>query len=157
MKKWMLVGFFYLNTVFSHIVSAETMYSFLNLEIVANSNSCCNISIFYLINWFFAAETIQRKETIQGRKLYEEIRYVKNNQINFQKCYGPIVIVVYYVHATLESCSRNEHVVAENYMIDTRPPLYCCFALDKERQYYLTFFQGLPNYCIFFAFLLNYI
>ena len=30
-------------------------YSFLNLEIVENSNSCCNISNFYLINWFFAA------------------------------------------------------------------------------------------------------
>ena len=30
-------------------------YSFLNLEIAANSNSCHNISIFYLINWFFAA------------------------------------------------------------------------------------------------------
>ena len=31
---------------------------FLNFEIVVNSNSCCNISIFYLINWIFAAETI---------------------------------------------------------------------------------------------------
>ena len=41
---------------------------FLNLEIIANSNSCRNISIFYLVNWIFAAETIQ------GRKLYEEIR-----------------------------------------------------------------------------------
>ena len=46
-------------------------YSFLNLEIIANSNSCRNISILYLINWFLDAETIQ------GRKLYEEIRYVK--------------------------------------------------------------------------------
>ena len=33
-------------------------YSFLNLEIVANSNSCHNISIFYLINWILASETI---------------------------------------------------------------------------------------------------
>ena len=76
-------------------------------------------------------------------------------QIQPQKYFGPIVILVYYVHATLESCSRNEHVVAENYMIDTRPLLYCCFALDKERQYYLTFFQGLPNYCKFFAFFIK--
>ena len=47
-------------------------YSFLNLEIVANSISFCNISIFYLINWIFAVETIQ------GRKLYEEIWYIEN-------------------------------------------------------------------------------
>ena len=40
-------------------------YSFLNLEILANSNSCRNISIFYLIKWNFATETIQ------GQKLYE--------------------------------------------------------------------------------------
>merc|ERR1740129_17139 len=41
-------------------------YSFLNLEIVPNSNSCRNISILYMIN------TISAAETIQGRKLYEE-------------------------------------------------------------------------------------
>ena len=41
--------FFDTYTVFPHIVSAETIY-FLNLEIVANSNSCRNISIFYFIN-----------------------------------------------------------------------------------------------------------
>ena len=34
-------------------------YSFLNLKIVVNSNSCRNISIFYLTNWIFAVETIQ--------------------------------------------------------------------------------------------------
>ena len=28
-------------------------YSFLNLEFVTNSNSCHNISIFYLLNWIF--------------------------------------------------------------------------------------------------------
>jgi hypothetical protein len=41
-------------------------YSFLDLKIVANSNSCRNISIFYLINRIFAAEPIQ------GRKLFKE-------------------------------------------------------------------------------------
>ena len=41
----------------------------LNLEIVVNSNSCCNVLIFYLINWIFAAEIIP------GRKLYEKIQY----------------------------------------------------------------------------------
>ena len=40
-------------------------YSFFNFEIVGNSNSCYKISIFNLINWFFAAETIQ------GRKLFK--------------------------------------------------------------------------------------
>ena len=67
---WMKTAWWLHNlTVFLHIVSAETiLYSFLNLEIVENSNSCRNISISYLINWYFAAETIQ------GRKLYEEIR-----------------------------------------------------------------------------------
>ena len=54
-------------------------YSFLNLEIVANSNICCIISILYLINWFFAAETIQ------GRKLYEEIQYFLPHKI-LSKC-----------------------------------------------------------------------
>ena len=43
-------------------------YSFLNLEVVANSNSCRNISFFYLTNWIFA--------TFWGRKLYKEIRYI---------------------------------------------------------------------------------
>ena len=50
-------------TVFPHIVSI------LNLEIVANSNSCRNISISYITNWILAAETIQ------GRILYKEIWY----------------------------------------------------------------------------------
>ena len=54
-----------LRTVFPHIVY------FLNLEIVPNSKSCHNISTFYLINWIFAAETIQ------GQKLNEERRYVE--------------------------------------------------------------------------------
>merc|ERR1711956_119626 len=37
-------------------------YSFLNLEIVDNSNSCRNISIFYLINKILTAETIQERK-----------------------------------------------------------------------------------------------
>ena len=52
------------------IYSFRGNYSFLILEIVSNSNSFINISIFYLINWIFAAETIQ------GRKLHEEIQYL---------------------------------------------------------------------------------
>jgi hypothetical protein len=44
-------------------------YSFLSLEIVANSNSCCNISIFYLINWSFAAQTISRNTVNQLKNL----------------------------------------------------------------------------------------
>ena len=52
-------------------------YSFLHLEIVSNSDSCRNIWIFYLINWIFAVcENYSREETIQGRKLYEKIRYL---------------------------------------------------------------------------------
>ena len=44
-------------------------YSFLNLEIVATSNSCRNIYVHFLLHkLIFAAETIQ------GPKLYEEIR-----------------------------------------------------------------------------------
>ena len=45
-------------TVVPHIVSAGN-YSLWNLEIAANSNSCPNISIFYIINCIFAAETIK--------------------------------------------------------------------------------------------------
>ena len=43
-------------------------YSFLNLEIVANSNNCCNISIFYLINCgnYSREENYSRAETIWG-------------------------------------------------------------------------------------------
>ena len=44
-------------------------YSFLNSQIVANSNNCQNILIFYLINWISVAETIQ------GQKLCQEIRF----------------------------------------------------------------------------------
>ena len=36
-----------------------------------NSNSCRKFQFFYLINGIFAAETIQ------GRKLFEEIRYMR--------------------------------------------------------------------------------
>ena len=52
--------------IFSY--SFQGNYSCLNLEIVANSNRCHNISVFYLISWIFSMETIQ------GQKLYEEIR-----------------------------------------------------------------------------------
>ena len=45
-------------TVFPYILSLEN-YSFFNLKIIANLNSCHNISISYLIHWFFAAETIR--------------------------------------------------------------------------------------------------
>jgi hypothetical protein len=48
-------------------------YSFLNLEIVANSN----ISIFYLINWIFAAETIQE------RKLFKDGNYMRKCGIDY--------------------------------------------------------------------------
>ena len=54
--------FFWIQVQFRYSISSYSFrgnYSFLNLEIVANSNSCRNISIFYLINWTFAAETIQ--------------------------------------------------------------------------------------------------
>ena len=49
-------------TVFPHIVSPET-FSFLNLEIVANLNSCNNISSLLV----FPAETIQGRKLFQGR------------------------------------------------------------------------------------------
>ena len=49
-------------------------FSFMNLEIVANSNSCRNTSIFYLINEIFAAETnhweVLTAETNQWRKIF---------------------------------------------------------------------------------------
>ena len=37
----------------------DPLYSFLNLETVENSNSYRNFQYFYLLNWFFAVETIQ--------------------------------------------------------------------------------------------------
>ena len=55
-----------LHTVVPHIHIVSD--SFLNMEIVANSNNCRNISIFYLINRIFAAEIIQEW------KLQKEIR-----------------------------------------------------------------------------------
>ena len=68
------------NLFIAYRISANSFrrnHSFLTLEIVANSNSCCNISIFYLINWIFAGETIQ------GRKLFAEIRYNKYMDLDF--------------------------------------------------------------------------
>ena len=44
-------------------------YSFLNLEIVENSNSCRKFQFFYLINWFFAVETIQGKKINCGNTI----------------------------------------------------------------------------------------
>ena len=44
-------------------------YSFLNLEIVENSNSCRKFQIFYPINRIFAVETIQ------GSKLFQDENY----------------------------------------------------------------------------------
>ena len=59
--------------------TSEETILFLNFEFVENSNSCHNISIFYyLINWIFAAETIQGRKTmiyIYITKLY----YSKSN------------------------------------------------------------------------------
>ena len=53
-------------------------YSFLNLEIVANSNSFRDISIFYFVNWIFAVETIQ------GRKLFKGGSYMRKYDNCFQ-------------------------------------------------------------------------
>ena len=46
------------------------------METVANSNSCRNISISYLINRNFAVDTIQGRKVFKGGNyFYEEIRY----------------------------------------------------------------------------------
>ena len=57
------------------MVSAETI-PFMNLEIIANSNSSSN---FLLINnkLNFCCIKYSRGETIQWRKLYKEIRYIE--------------------------------------------------------------------------------
>ena len=52
-------------------------YSFLNLEIVANSNSCHNISIFYLVNRNFCCGKYSREESIHGRKLFKGGNYMR--------------------------------------------------------------------------------
>ena len=49
-------------------------HSFLSLEIVANSKSCSNTFLLNKLN--FCCRNYSREETIQGRKLYEEMRYV---------------------------------------------------------------------------------
>ena len=73
-------------------------YSFLSFEIMANSNSCSNISFFYLINWFFAPETIQgghysKAKTIWGDMVAKEwLRSYPS--LNTQSC-------IYVVHSTL--------------------------------------------------------
>ena len=50
-------------------------YSFYNLELVANLNSCHNISNSL---WIFDGKTIRENETFQGRKLFEEKGKCKN-------------------------------------------------------------------------------
>ena len=60
-----------LHIFFNYGISVNSLhgsYSFLNLLIVENLSQ---ISIFYLINWFFAAETIQ------GRKLFKGGNYMR--------------------------------------------------------------------------------
>ena len=59
------------NTYRISLYSFRGSYSILNLQIVANSNSCRNISFLHLINWIFAAETIQ------GRKLFKGGNYMR--------------------------------------------------------------------------------
>ena len=52
-------------------------YSFLSLWNEENSNSCRKFHFFYLINWIFAAETIQ------GRKLFNGGNYSRKDFIEF--------------------------------------------------------------------------
>ena len=74
-------------TVFPHMVSAETI-PFLNFEILANSNSYRNISIFHLINWIVVAEIIQE------RKLLEGGNYMRKYGICKMSCTGLSVILL---------------------------------------------------------------
>ena len=69
------------NFLFSHIFEISLLiryrissYSFLNIEIVANSNSCRTISIFLPIKLNFCCGNYSREETIEERKLCEEIQ-----------------------------------------------------------------------------------
>ena len=69
------------NFLFSHIFEVSLLiryrissYSFLNMEIVANSNNCRTISIFLPIKLNFCCGNYSREETIQERKLCEEIQ-----------------------------------------------------------------------------------
>ena len=48
-------------------------YSFLNLEIVENSNSCCKFQFFLPNKLNFCCRNYSREETIQGQKLYGKI------------------------------------------------------------------------------------
>ena len=50
-------------------------YSFSNLEIGSNSNSCHNITFLLLNKLNFYCGNYSREENIQGRNLYEEIWY----------------------------------------------------------------------------------
>ena len=67
---------------YTYLISSYSFrgnYSFFKFENCSQFKySCCNVnvSIFYLINWIFAAETIQGEEIHLRRKLYEEIRYL---------------------------------------------------------------------------------
>ena len=76
-KKIIAVGRGKISTYHISSYSFHRNYSFLNLEIVANSNSCRNISIFLLNKLNFCCRNYSREETIQGRKLYEEIQYME--------------------------------------------------------------------------------
>ena len=54
-------------------------YSFFNLKIVANSYSCRNISIFYLINWIFTAKTIQGRKSLRSETIWGNTVSQKNS------------------------------------------------------------------------------
>ena len=69
-------------TVFPRIVSTETII-FWKWNMWKLSYRFRIITILYFINWIVAAETIQGGETIQGRKLFAEIRYLIFDHLNW--------------------------------------------------------------------------
>ena len=89
-SKWQKISICKWEHFFTYRISANSFrgnYSFLNMEIVENSNSCRKFQFFYLINWNFAAETIQGRKQFKGKNYLRKYGMIK---IFFAICIGHV-------------------------------------------------------------------
>ena len=112
--------------------SFRVNYWFLNLEIVANSNSCRNISIFYLISWNFAFKrgNYSSAETVcvstvntkhQGMYLFTWVRifmyYVKGRLVSVKFVNNSWCIWIWGKNNNLEAVMFLHQIFVDNSLL----------------------------------------
>ena len=98
-------------TVLPYIVSAETTYSFLNLKILGNSNSCRKFQFFYLINRIFALEAIQVRKLKTDRKWKWQKFFQKFISEKFKKQFYSFICILpdYLSHESSKIFWKKRH------------------------------------------------